>query len=118
MYEDCSCGDLRSWLARKDNCKLRFDEIQPIISDVVEGLKALYKVDVIHRDLLPNNIWITNKGRAKLSGLDLAERENPHKKNAMLRPFKHNGYNPPDDLEGAPNSGARHDMWNLGVIMY
>lgn len=45
-----------------------------IIQDIANGLDALHERGVVHRDVKPHNVLITDNGRAKLSDMGLGRR--------------------------------------------
>ena len=71
VQELCKNGDLRSIL-RKSNGVL--SELQAIkfLRDIVAGMQALHKENVVHRDLKPENILQGELGQMKIGDFGFA----------------------------------------------
>jgi eukaryotic-like serine/threonine-protein kinase len=66
---------LREW---SDEAKRRWSEVVAVVLDVARGLAAAHAVDVIHRDVKPDNVLVGHDGRARLTDFGLARaREGP-----------------------------------------
>ncbi len=89
-----------------------------IIQQIAEALSyAWNEQKLIHRDIKPDNIMLTNSGRAKLSDLGLAshggDMEDSEADEVMGTPQ----YISPEHLTGAPMD-ARSDIYSLGATFY
>ena len=86
-----------------------------IIRDVVEGLRALHRVGIMHRDLKPDNILLDAGGRAVIADLGSARfyvqgRNNTQCPGALA-------IIPPDVLAGNLKYDFAYDVWSLGIVM-
>jgi len=63
-------GALHEYLARKG--RLRPEEATRIVRAAAEGLGHAHKRGIIHRDIKPGNIMLTNDGQVKVSDFGLA----------------------------------------------
>lgn len=112
---------LGTWLMRRENKVVRPpEEVVPIIEQVVKGLYALHRNEIIHQDLKPDNVIITPSGVAKIidygscyvSGID--EIAVPIAREVALGT---RGYSAPEyTLGGAITPCA--DQFSLGVLAY
>ncbi|WP_375204198.1 serine/threonine protein kinase [Hyphococcus sp.] len=87
-----------------------------IFSDVCAAVAYAHKNLVIHRDLAPSNILITQDGHAKLIDFGIAqslEEDNDGLASALTMT---KGYGAPERKQGAPASTIT-DVYSLGVIL-
>lgn len=96
------------------------DRIKPlkviqIAHDVTSGLYAAFKAGLIHRDIKPGNILLTNDGHAKLVDFGLAVQTGHHDadEDVWATPF----YVPPEKLAGEPDD-FRGDIYSLGATLF
>ncbi len=90
-------------------------KVMQIAHDVTSGLYAAFKAGLIHRDIKPGNILLTNDGSAKLVDFGLAVQTGHHDENedVWATPF----YVPPEKLDGEPDD-FRGDIYSLGATLF
>lgn len=96
------------------------EEYYPILKQVAEGLAYAHSLNVVHRDVKPDNIFILKDGRVKLTDFGIArtvDYEQTHltKTGVMLGTL---AYVSPEQLQDAKNVDHRADIFSLGVVSY
>lgn len=82
-----------------------------------QGLAKAHAQGIIHRDIKPGNILITNDGLAKIVDFGLAKIAGQLKLTATGRTMGTVAYMSPEQVRGE-EVGAVSDIWALGVILY
>ena len=111
---------LRARLARGSLTWRKAAEIGAALSD---GLAAAHSKSITHRDLKPDNIFLTVDGRVKLLDFGLARMEaapgaadgETQTQAGMLLGTP--GYMSPDQVRGIP-AGPASDIFSLGCVLY
>lgn len=91
-----------------------------IFLDVCRALKYAHNKNVIHRDIKPGNILISNKGDVKLVDFGIAASEE-HSGSDLTEDGMTLGtpaYMSPEQLEDAKNVDKRADIYSMGVMLY
>ena len=90
-----------------------------LIGQVCEGLHRAHKQGLIHRDVKPDNILLTQEGVAKLTDLGLVkdvEGEMTLTKTGRGLGTPH--FMAPEQFRNAKNADVRCDMYSLGATLY
>lgn len=98
---------------------LTVEEAVGITRDVLEGLAALHRHGIAHRDVKPSNILLDREGRAKLADFGLVTKwadEQPRatQSQAIVGTLE---YVSPEQALGEELDG-RSDLYALGVVLY
>ena len=110
--------NLREWM--QDNPNPPLDAVRDIIRQVIEGLRAFQRAEIVHQDLKPENIMVNRDGRVKILDFGTAliagtdEIASPLDKSV---PQGSVNYVAPEYLMGERGS-FRADLFSLAVITY
>ena len=110
VLEYCNMGDLSTYLEK--NLLNEFSS-KKIFIQLVEGLKYLYKNQIMHRDLKPQNILLKNDIEVKISDFGFANFYNNLDQTICGSPY----YMAPEILTHKKYTN-KADLWSLGIILY
>jgi class 3 adenylate cyclase len=111
-------GDLEhARLQRADQRRLEIEESVRIARELCSALDHAHTRGVVHRDVKPGNIWLTEDGTAKLGdfGLALAIDRTRLTQDGMMVGTA--AYMAPEQALGRPPD-ARSDLYSLGATLY
>ena len=96
----------------------RFDlqRLVRIMCDVLDALDHAHRNGVVHRDIKPGNIMITDEGRVKVADFGVARIESSMMTQAGTR-IGTPAYMSPEQHQGLAVTG-RSDLFSAGVILY
>lgn len=91
------------------------EDKENIILQICDGLIALHKKNIIHRDMTPSNIMITDDGTVKIVDFDIARtpKRNARRDTVLLGT---EGFAAPEQF-GFYQSTSRTDIYALGIII-
>ena len=102
----------------KDKKPLTLDEIKKIFGEVALALKFAHNKNIVHRDIKPGNVLLTEYGMAKLSDFGIAKILGGDKtlsRSGIILGTPH--YIAPEQCEGK-KIDARTDIYSLGIMLY
>ncbi len=86
-----------------------------ILDPVIAGLGAAHDAGLIHRDVKPENVLLSDDGRIKIADFGLSRAISRHTGTGML--FGTVAYLSPELVSGQPVD-ARSDIYAVGVMLY
>lgn len=106
---------LKAYLAEVE--KLSVDEAKDILHPILIALKDVHEQGIIHRDIAPDNIFLTNDGRVKL--LDFgASRFATTSHSKSLSVIIKQGYAPIEQYRSRGDQGPWTDVYSLAATFY
>lgn len=109
---------LEQWM--RDQATPDLTVIRNIVSQIVSGLRAFHRLDMLHQDIKPGNIMITAEGLVKIVDFGstkiagIADVSTPIERKALLG-TKH--YTAPEYLMEKPGT-TQSDLFALGCVVY
>ncbi len=93
----------------------KFSDIQPWAEQVARTLEAAHKINVLHRDLTPSNIFLTSAGKAFIAGFGISR----HIRDAQTRAgeSRPSAFTSPQILDGK-EAARLDDVYSFGSILY
>ncbi|HEY6419310.1 MAG TPA: serine/threonine-protein kinase [Candidatus Binataceae bacterium] len=97
--------------------RLAFNEALDIMTPAMDALREVHRVNVLHRDISPDNIYVTSAGQVKL--LDFgAARQALRDRSQRLSVILKVGYAPEEQYRSTGNQGPWTDVYAVGATFY
>lgn len=104
---------LKHWVARQTG--LDQAALLQLVYPLLDGLEAVHKLNFLHRDIKPDNIYIRADGTPVLLDFGAARRvSKDHDMTNIVTP----GYAPFEQYHSKGNQGPWTDLYSLGAVMY
>ena len=102
---------------RERGGKIPFDEAAQILIPVMDALSVVHSQGIIHRDVTPDNIYITKEGVVKLLDFGAARYSLGDKSRSLDIILKH-GFAPKEQYTRRGKQGPYTDVYALGATFY
>ncbi len=92
-----------------------------VARQIAAALQHAFEAKIIHRDIKPHNILVTDDGRAKLVDFGIAKSLEQSGLSRITAPGQHLGtlsYMSPEQLRNALSADQRSDIYSLGATLY
>lgn len=107
---------LKSWLSRVG--KIETSKALDVVTFIVDALRAAHAVGVVHRDLKPDNVYITHQGRTLLIDFGGAKQLTAEGDKSMDAIFAH-GYAAPEQYSADSDKvGPWTDVYACGATLF
>jgi tetratricopeptide (TPR) repeat protein/ribosomal protein L40E len=110
-------GDVEGLLAKAEDHRLDMDQVMEIAESVCKGLEYAHGKGVIHRDLKPGNVWITEEGMVKIGDFGLALVEDRTRLTGQGLMLGTVSYMAPEQATGGQVT-VQTDLYALGAMFY
>ena len=111
--------------ARLARSPLSLQEIVAVVAQAVEGLAAAHEQGVLHRDITPGNIFVTEDGLVKLLDFGLAKSFAVADDGDVITDLTQTGtlagtihYMAPELFDDGAVADPRSDLYSLGAVLY
>ena len=106
---------LKAYLS-KNGDKIPYDQAIAILQPIMEALVQVHAMNLLHRDISPDNIYITTKGESRLLDFGAARFALGDGKSVSVI-LKH-GYAPEEQYSSHGNQGPWTDVYAMGATLY
>lgn len=100
------------------------DILWRFIKDVASGLSYLHSLDIVHHDIKPDNVLITEDGRFVITDFGISTNMRSTLRRNSTRTMNQNSpggslaYMGPEMFTSRPESVKATDIWALGITLY
>ncbi|MBP5417133.1 MAG: InlB B-repeat-containing protein [Clostridiales bacterium] len=97
--------------------KIPEDEAVKLIWPLLESLKVVHAEGIIHRDIAPDNIFLTSDGQIKLIDFGasrFATTSHSRSLTVIIKP----GYSPEEQYRSRGDQGPHTDVYAMGAVLY
>ena len=114
VQEYCKFGDLYNHIIKKG--ALKVEVAQYFFYQLINAIDYLHTNNIVHRDIKPGNILITDNNILKICDFDFAKRIKNDEPLIALVGTK--GYFAPEVYQKGKYDGKKNDIWSCGVVLY
>ncbi|MCR5291528.1 MAG: protein kinase [Eubacterium sp.] len=97
--------------------RVRFDEAYSVLGPIMDALAVVHSKGIVHRDVTPDNIYITSAGEIKLLDFGAARYSLGDKSRSLDVVLKH-GFAPKEQYTRRGKQGPYTDVYALGASFY
>ena len=110
-------GSLRDRLEEAKGRSLPLDDVMRWVQQAADGLAEAHKQGIIHRDIKPDNLMLTESGQIKITDFGLARLETATRLTAAGATLGTVNYMSPEQITGR-EVDQRADLFSLGATFY
>lgn len=115
-------GDTLEELAHRAGGRLRWAELRPMADQLLEVLSIAHEKGIVHRDIKPDNIFVTRAGRVKVLDFGIARLRETASTGTTTQAGTTMGspaFMSPEQARGLWDEvDHRTDLWAVGATMY
>lgn len=98
--------------------RLTINETQKIAFQILAGLKAIHETGLLHRDLKPDNIFLTTSNQVRVLDFGLVKLLDASSLTNTGDTMGTYAYMSPEQLKDSKNVDYRADLYSLGAILF
>ncbi|MFC1629141.1 serine/threonine protein kinase [Gemmatimonadota bacterium] len=117
VMEYVSGGSLRDQLDDAKGRSLPLDKVLTWVQEAAQGLAEAHKQGIIHRDIKPDNLMLTESGQVKITDFGLARLETATRLTMEGATLGTVNYMAPEQITGH-DVDHRADLFSLGATLY
>lgn len=117
LFVSMECFEGETLEEKVDSGPVPLEEALRLILDAAEGLTRAHASGVVHKNLTPANLTVTNDGVLKVLDFGLPGLESASKETRTGQRLTNVSYLSPEQVRGG-EADARADVWALGAILY
>ena len=102
---------------RKKGGKISFEEVERLLCPVMDALDDVHRKRIVHRDITPDNIYITKEGVTKILDFGSARYSIGDRSHSLDVVLKH-GYAPKEQYMRRGRQGTFTDVYSMGATIY
>jgi serine/threonine protein kinase/beta-lactam-binding protein with PASTA domain len=111
-------GDLVDLKLSYPDKRVPEERVRELALQIAEGMIAIHQKNIIHKDIKPQNILLTEEGTVKIADFGIAEKfRNSRSRLKFASRAGTPAYMSPEHLIGE-DVGREADIWSFGVMMY
>ena len=110
-------GATLAWVLANHQSVFAADQAISILMPIANSLQAAHNEGILHCNISPDNIIMTDAGTAKLIGYASANTTTASQSRS-LGAIAVSGYSPEEQYRSAGNRGAYTDVFALGAVLY
>lgn len=91
----------------------------PIVKQMLAALEHAHGAEVIHRDIKPQNVMLSEEGTVKVTDFGLAKVHRPDSNKTVTQGvFGTLNYMSPEQVQGSAELDHRSDLYSMGMTIY